>query len=71
MVENMSGFVTPDGKRYDIFGSDGGRKTAEMFNVPLLASIPIDMAIREGGDGGKPIATQPETAAGKIFASLR
>ena len=43
MVENMSGFVTPDGKRYDIVGSDGGRKTSEMFSVALRASIRIDI----------------------------
>ncbi|NDC36949.1 MAG: ATP-binding protein [Proteobacteria bacterium] len=70
VVENMSGFVTPDGLKHDIFGSEGGQKVAELFDVPLLASIPIDVALRKGGDSGQPIASQPEAAAGKIFHEL-
>jgi ATP-binding protein involved in chromosome partitioning len=56
VVENMSGFIAPDGQRYDIFGSGGGARTADAFEVPLLATIPIDPRVREGGDQGVPIA---------------
>jgi ATP-binding protein involved in chromosome partitioning len=70
IVENMAGFVTPDGKRYDIFGSGGGERLTQTFAVPLLASIPIDPSIRTGGDAGSPIVTQAESPAGKIFADL-
>lgn len=57
VVENMSGFVAPDtGKRYDIFGEGGGRSLAAAYGVPFLGAIPIDMAIRESSDSGKPIA---------------
>ena len=56
MVENMSGLPMPDGSVMPIFGSGGGEKTAKEFGVPLLAQIPIDVAIREGGDAGTPVA---------------
>ncbi|RMG40377.1 MAG: ATP-binding protein [Candidatus Dadabacteria bacterium] len=64
IVENMAGFVAPDGQRYDIFGSGGGKKLADAFNVPLLASIPVDPRIREAGDSGEPIAAAQEDACG-------
>jgi len=55
VVENMSYFIAPDtGKRYDIFGSNGGEKTAKKYDVPLLGQIPLKMEIREGSDSGKP-----------------
>jgi ATP-binding protein involved in chromosome partitioning len=57
LVENMSYFVSPsDGKRYDIFGSGGGEREAKRLRVPLLGQIPIDIATREAGDRGVPIA---------------
>jgi ATP-binding protein involved in chromosome partitioning len=56
VVENMAGFVTPDGARYDIFGAGGGQKVAELAGAPLLASIPVDISVREGGDLGVPVA---------------
>ncbi|MEY4700685.1 MAG: hypothetical protein RL326_872, partial [Pseudomonadota bacterium] len=52
IVENMSGLPLPDGSVVPVFGSGGGEKTAREFGVPLLAQIPIDVAIREGGDAG-------------------
>ncbi len=70
IVENMAGFLTPDGKRYDIFGNGGGSDVARKFNLPLLLKIPIDLGIREGGDKGEPVACHPESAAGKLFAEL-
>jgi ATP-binding protein involved in chromosome partitioning len=57
LVENMSYFLSPsDGKRYDIFGSGGGECEAKRLRVPLLGQIPIDIATREAGDHGVPIA---------------
>ena len=58
VIENMAGFITPDGTKHEIFGSGGGAQVAQMFKAPLLASIPIEMKIREGGDKGEPFATQ-------------
>ncbi len=70
IVENMSGFVAPDGQRYEIFGAGGGARLAERLNLPLLAQIPLIQQIREGGDSGAPVACQPETVAGKVFRDL-
>ena len=57
LVENMSYFVSPsDSKRYDIFGSGGGEREANRLRVALLGQIPIDIATREAGDRGMPIA---------------
>src|SRR5438477_4957104 len=69
LIENMSYFVSPsDNKRYDIFGSGGGEREAKRLRVPLLGQVPIDIATREGGDRGMPIAAeQPKSAVGAEF----
>lgn len=69
IVENMAGLPMPDGSVLPIFGSGGGERTAKEFGVPLLAQIPIDVAVREGGDSGAPIASG-EGATARIFHSL-
>jgi ATP-binding protein involved in chromosome partitioning len=57
VVENLSGFVAPDtGKRYPIFGEGGGRLLAQQYGLPFLGEIPIDIAVRQSGDAGTPIA---------------
>jgi ATP-binding protein involved in chromosome partitioning len=72
LVENMSYFLCPsDGRRYDIFGRGGGEKEARRLGVPLLGQVPIDIATRECGDHGKPIAiTDPENPATRVFAQV-
>jgi ATP-binding protein involved in chromosome partitioning len=55
VVENMSGFVTPDGKRYQIFGEGGGQQLAIDLDVPLIAKVPLTMALREQSDAGTPL----------------
>jgi ATP-binding protein involved in chromosome partitioning len=63
IIENMSYFLCPsDGKRYDIFGRDGGKKEAERLGVGLLAQIPIEIEIRETGDQGHPIVLRTPQA---------
>ena len=53
IVENMSTFICPDnGKAYDIFGKGGAKKLAEQMSVPFLGELPINMGMRERGDGG-------------------
>jgi ATP-binding protein involved in chromosome partitioning len=69
IVENMSGLPLPDGTILPVFGSGGGEKTAQEFGVPLLAKLPIDVAIREGGDAGTPIACG-DTPSAKMFHQL-
>jgi ATP-binding protein involved in chromosome partitioning len=58
VVENMSYFRGDDGKRYDIFGSGGGKELADKLKVPLLGEIPIDIKLRELADVGSPIVLQ-------------
>lgn len=72
LVENMSYFQCPsDGVRYDIFGSGGGAREAQRLGVPLLGEIPIEPALREGGDLGRPVAEfAPESASGMAFAAI-
>lgn len=69
VIENMSYFLSPsDGKRYEIFGSGGGQREAERLGVPLLAQVPIEMAVREGGDAGRPVVhAAPDSASAKAF----
>jgi len=56
IIENMSTFHCPDcGSDHPIFGSGGGRAFADDVELPFLGEIPIDPAIREGGDDGKPL----------------
>lgn len=55
VVENMSYYEMPDGENLDIFGSGGGKLLAEATGVPYIGNIPIDPAVREGGDNGMPV----------------
>jgi ATP-binding protein involved in chromosome partitioning len=72
LVENMSFFVSPsDGKRYDIFGSGGGKREAARLQVPLLGEVPIDVATREAGDRGMPVVLEdPKSNVSSIFFSI-
>ncbi|MEQ6902725.1 P-loop NTPase [Nocardioides sp. YIM 152588] len=78
VVENMSYLPCPhctaEGKdhRLDVFGTGGGDRVAETlsarfgYDVPLLGRIPLDTALREGGDAGKPIVESDPTAPGAV-----
>jgi ATP-binding protein involved in chromosome partitioning len=55
VIENMSGFVTPSGERFQIFGEGGGQLLAEELEVPLLAKVPLTMPLREQSDSGLPL----------------
>ncbi|MEX0912190.1 MAG: Mrp/NBP35 family ATP-binding protein [Gemmatimonadota bacterium] len=70
VVENMSGFICPCcGTHYDLFGKGGGEQLAQASDLPLLAQVPLEMQVREGGDTGAPIVlSAPESGAG---AALR
>jgi len=72
IVENMSGFICPNcGNRYDIFGSGAGEELAHQYQTEVLGKIPIEPAIREGGDGGKPVVVAfPESESAKEFQKI-
>jgi ATP-binding protein involved in chromosome partitioning len=55
VIENMSGFTTPAGERYPIFGEGGGQALADELDVPLLAKVPLTMSLRETADAGIPL----------------
>jgi ATP-binding protein involved in chromosome partitioning len=55
VIENMSGFVTPGGERFQIFGEGGGQLLAEQLDVPLVAKVPLTMPLREQSDAGVPL----------------
>jgi ATP-binding protein involved in chromosome partitioning len=72
VIENMAGLTQPDGTIVDVFGSGGGAETAARLStpeqpVPVLASIPLSIDLRVGGDTGEPIVlshpTDPAAAA--------
>jgi ATP-binding protein involved in chromosome partitioning len=71
VVENMSFLDLPDGSRMDIFGTGGGQRLAEEAGVPFIGAIPMDPAVRTGGDSGTPVtATQPETAVARALRQI-
>ena len=57
VVENMSGFTTPGGERYQLFGEGGGQLLADELNVPLLGKVPLTMPLRAQADAGIPLVT--------------
>ena len=69
IIENMSYFVCPHcGEQTAIFGQGGGEWAASRHDVPLLGQIPLDPAIREGGDAGQPIvAADPHSPQAAAF----
>lgn len=71
VVENMAVFTAPDGSRHELFGRGGGERLADDLGVPLLASLPFDPALREGGDVGLPaVAASPDGAIAAEFGAL-
>lgn len=71
VIENMSWFRGDDGRRYDIFGSGGGESLARDLGISLLGQIPLETALREGGDCGEPIVvSQPQSESAVAFGEL-
>jgi ATP-binding protein involved in chromosome partitioning len=64
VIENMSGFTTPTGERYALFGEGGGQALADEIDVPLLGTVPLTMPLREQSDAGVPLTvTDPDDPA--------
>jgi ATP-binding protein involved in chromosome partitioning len=71
VIENMSWFIGPDGVRQLLFGEGGGIQLAGELGVPLLGQIPLDPAIRRGGDEASPVAaSDPDGQAAQAFAAI-
>ncbi|MDR1999137.1 MAG: Mrp/NBP35 family ATP-binding protein [Frankiaceae bacterium] len=70
VVENMSWLQLPGTERIELFGSGGGQSVADSLarltgtRIPLLGQIPIEQALREGGDSGTPVVlSAPDSPA--------
>jgi len=71
VVENMSYLELPDGTRMDVFGSGGGERLARESGVAFIGAIPMDAAVREGGDNGKPVVVaRPASAVALALQSI-
>ena len=71
LIDNMSFFNGDDGKKYNIFGEGGVKKTAEEFNKDFLGEIPIDPEVGRSGDMGRPIVQRnSEHNISKIYLNL-
>ncbi len=71
LVENMSYYIhEPTGDRVEIFGHGGARKAADDMGIDFLGEVPLDPAIREGGDTGRPVSAEAGSALGAAFAEI-
>jgi ATP-binding protein involved in chromosome partitioning len=73
VIENMSGFTTPSGERFTIFGEGGGQELADELDVPLLGKAPLSEPLREQADAGEPlvVANPDDPAAQAIRSAAR
>ncbi len=71
VVENMSYLEMADGSHLDIFGTGGGEQLAQESGVSFFGTIPIDPAVRVGGDSGKPVIIEnPKSPAAAALRSI-
>ena len=65
VIENMSGFTTPDGQRFSIFGEGGGQLLSDELDVPLLGQVPLSEELRSHADAGSPLVLDQAERAGR------
>jgi ATP-binding protein involved in chromosome partitioning len=72
IIENMSYFLCPHcGGRSDIFSHGGARREAARLGTDFLGEVPLDLAIRETSDEGRPITvSQPESPYSQTFRDI-
>ncbi|WP_313661159.1 P-loop NTPase, partial [Acinetobacter variabilis] len=69
VVENMSTHICSNcGHEEQIFGTGGGDKLSEQYNIPLLGRLPLNAVIRENADAGKPSVIAGDDAAESYMA---
>jgi len=73
VIENMSGFTTPTGERFTIFGEGGGQLLADDLDVRLLGKIPLQEELRVCADEGRPLVIEdPDAPASQaLFHTAR
>jgi ATP-binding protein involved in chromosome partitioning len=71
VIENMSGFTTPSGERFAIFGQGGGQELADELDVPMLGAVPLTMPLREHADSGTPLViADPDDPASQAIRQV-
>ena len=72
IIENMSYFLCPHcGERSDIFSHGGARREAERLGCDFLGEVPLDLAIRETSDDGRPITmSDPSSPHAQLFREI-
>lgn len=77
VIENMSYLPQADGSKLQLFGSGGGdmvsgRLSSQLgYQVPVLAQVPLDIALREGSDQGRPVVTtHPDSPASQAITQV-
>jgi ATP-binding protein involved in chromosome partitioning len=72
IIENMSYFLCPHcGGRSDIFSHGGARREAARLGTDFLGEVPLDLAIRETSDEGRPITvSQPDSPYAQTFRDI-
>lgn len=71
VIENMSWVTCPHGERLAVFGQGGGQALADALGVPLLGQVPLEPAVRQGGDEGRPIVeAAPDSEAARAFLHI-
>jgi ATP-binding protein involved in chromosome partitioning len=71
VIENMSYLAMPDGSQMDVFGQGGGEQLAKDTGVTFVGQIPLDPALRVGGDKGTPIViADPESQSAMALRKI-
>ncbi|WP_421084798.1 P-loop NTPase [Rothia nasimurium] len=77
ILENMAAMTLPDGSSLPLFGEGGGAVLTQSltsalgYEVPLLGSVPLDLALREGGDAGTPLVwSKPDSPAAQVLTDV-
>ncbi len=71
VAENMSWFEDATGARLALFGEGGGAATAGALGTSLLGQVPLDGAIRAGGDSGEPVSVSaPQSRPAQVFREI-
>ncbi len=72
VIENMSYFIAPDtGNKYEIFGSGGGQRICDEYDLNFLGQVPLGMEVRESGDKGIPVVvSNPDSPQAAAFRTV-
>jgi ATP-binding protein involved in chromosome partitioning len=70
VIENMSEFTCEHGTSYALFGEGGGQALADEIGSELLGRVPIEPAVAQGGDTGRPVVLDHDGPAAQAFRAI-